>query len=126
MPSLRLLVLLLPLLADLCIGFGFMRVPRDTSVRMLAKKSRRRTVTDEIEALQRLETGDDVEASDLPGSSAGADSGIDDNTRAKLKAEIASPFRRLRQFFYIAAGVAGGLGMAKQSHFAMMKADRSS
>ena len=32
------------------------------------------------------------------------------NSMAKIKEEIASPFRKFRQFFYIGAGIAGGLG----------------
>jgi hypothetical protein len=47
-------------------------------------------------------------AADIP---AGAQD-IGESTRAKLKAEIASPFRKLRQFLYSAAGIAGALGTA--------------
>ena len=102
-------LLLVALLVSSSLGFTLTRVVRQPPFSHLsAKKSRRRTVADEMEALQRLEESSaDTEAQD---DSGGAPSGIDESTRAKLKAEIASPFRRLRQFFYVAAGVAGGLG----------------
>ena len=106
------LLLLLPLLVDLSSGFCAVRAPRHAAAPLLAKKGRRRTVADEIEALQRRETGSEPEDEALESAAATASSGIDEGTRAKLKAEIASPFRRLRQFFYVAAGVAGGLGAA--------------
>ena len=35
---------------------------------------------------------------------------LDEGTRVKLKEEIASPFRKVRLFFYAAMGIAGGLG----------------
>ena len=109
------LLLLLPLLADLCGGFSVYpnRAPRAAGIpagALLARKSRRRTVTDELEALQRGE-GDEPGSGDQEDAAAG----IDEGTRAKLKAEIASPFRRLRQFFYVAAGMAGGLGTASRA-----------
>lgn len=36
--------------------------------------------------------------------------GLSDESKAKIKAEIASPFRAVRKFAYIAMGLAGGLG----------------
>ena len=53
---------------------------------------------------------------------------LSEDVRVGLKAEIASPFRKVRQFFYAAFGIAGGLGLftgAPQLLFAFQGGENS-
>lgn len=81
---------------------------------LYAKRNKRKGLTAESDLLLKEETssvstsaGENL-ADPLTSESSG--SVVDESIRAKLKVEIASPFRKLRQFFYVAMGAAGALG----------------
>lgn len=86
---------------------GYIKSPATASFQLLAKKNRRKNLDNELKeaasprelVLREEDSEDQVD-----------NSGIETSTRAKLKAEISSPFRKLRQFIYGAAGAAGALG----------------
>ena len=56
------------------------------------------------------EDGDDVDASELTMTINNGEENLPDSVKAKLKAEIASPFFRVRQYIYISLGMAGVIG----------------
>jgi len=71
---------------------------RDSHTAMFAKKSKKGNISS-----TKNDISDDFESADI-------DINSDEYFRAKLKAEIASPFFRLRQFLYVTMIAGGGLG----------------
>ena len=68
-----------------------------------------------IQSLQRVQSWTELPAKKSTGTdtdviTVSVAEQLDENTRVKLKEEIASPFRKLRLFIYASSFIAGGLG----------------